>query len=993
MGPGRRDTIGPPHSLGHSVLDGVEFLESMTSDDFDALMSDMEELSDHHISGLREPYESARCSLRNDSASVTMPSVTKPNLRLRGSNFMEHGYISGEMRVAIASLPGGPLGCSIEYAQRENQDVGIQDSEELSRRAEARVCWQDDRQFPVIVQDPKHLLSIGGQGRPWSTIPIVRNRSTVARAADSAHLNPTKARISRGLEEFPRQDPHFQPQNPPSASESRTWFRDIANRFLHGRMSHQHHRFHQHISPANKENIPIGYPQAGSLDMLGQSPEPGWPKGAIPPEVFENIAVFLPRDCLGNMRLVNKEFEFKISRSIFKHVVVPFTSQNFSEQRHRQELSGQGGVEGRTRFTGMHAFRGFGHHILKFGMGFEVDEATLINPPIKSSLEVVTTFWGTYKWPHQNYSRYEDVAGLENFADDPRKMGAAFSTLSRVMELGLSLDNGLGWLNGPDVPPRAAIFKSKPRIFGPSSPLIVALKRGQIESWRALLLAAQIAPADPRHNLVAGGLIAAEAEGGHYIDGVVSRVFDQLYPERATVIEHALPASGPHLFRETTPIMPNSLTMAQKEWLLETDWAQCAFLNSYCLAVIDNHTSFQNLHSFNIARLPSHYLSLLCRADFWSSIGNVSTLALNIIPEWREVTKLQIEDVEASDVLPSKSAGRVFTFLRDWIGPNTSIKTLSFGWVGGGEHAPGIYARNKNVMVAPLLMRADLMLRLMWRHMIGSVSPLLLLPHVENLTLSNCWLSPAALASFTSNMEMYSLKTLRLDSVSLSSGPFKDRPLHLQPIPGRRPSWAEGPFGPHPPGSVAIDNTTRQLARDPPPWPPVPDFYSTADRKWLEAPRPGSWVDVIEDISPGITLAELRHRFGLTDQPPAPRSSRIQRIEFESCGYILLLGYSFDQRVLRCPKPWRHLSEYLFCRKKLLGEVMMSTNDRYLGVITPYLPEQDLQKLQGAWGFEEGWVDDFAAADNAEDGQLPGGTGRFRGVIDVNDKYWDIPLA
>jgi hypothetical protein len=72
---------------------------------------------------------------------------------------------------------------------------------------------------------------------------------------------------------------------------------------------------------------------------------------------------------------------------------------------------------------------------------------------------------------------------------------------------------------------------------------------------------------------------------------------------------------------------------------------------------------------------------------------------------------------------------------------------------------------------------------------------------------------------------------------------------------------------------------------------------------------------------------------------------------------------------------------------------MMSSNDKNLGIIFPYFPEHDRQKLQGAWGFEEGWVDDIAAADNIEDGQLLGGTGRFRGVIDVHDAYWGILSA
>ena len=50
-------------------------------------------------------------------------------------------------------------------------------------------------------------------------------------------------------------------------------------------------------------------------------------------------------------------------------------------------------------------------------------------------------------------------------------MSAALSNLTGVVELGLSIDSGLGWLNGPDISDRARTLREKPRIFGKSQRL------------------------------------------------------------------------------------------------------------------------------------------------------------------------------------------------------------------------------------------------------------------------------------------------------------------------------------------------------------------------------------------------------------------------------------------------------------------------------------------------------------------------------------------
>lgn len=54
-----------------------------------------------------------------------------------------------------------------------------------------------------------------------------------------------------------------------------------------------------------------------------QSPD-FWRTCDIPVEIFEIIAISLSRDDLLRMRLVNRDFEKKISRHVFRTVVVPF---------------------------------------------------------------------------------------------------------------------------------------------------------------------------------------------------------------------------------------------------------------------------------------------------------------------------------------------------------------------------------------------------------------------------------------------------------------------------------------------------------------------------------------------------------------------------------------------------------------------------------------------------------------------------------------------
>ncbi|KAI7647835.1 hypothetical protein KC318_g18344, partial [Hortaea werneckii] len=201
-----------------------------------------------------------------------------------------------------------------------------------------------------------------------------------------------------------------------------------------------------------------------------------WPVGTVPKEIFDMVTGNLTREDVKNMRLVNKEFEGKVSSSLFYSSVVPFNTElydmissdakNSSRQAildtKNQHVSPQvedldsGGIHWQNakddaqgkmyKGHGLKVFQGFGPHIKRFGMSFEVTEDQLAQPPVKKELYQVDSYHGSYDWPPRFYARFENLAGLERTADETSRMKAAFSHLSMVQELGLAIDSGLGWL-------------------------------------------------------------------------------------------------------------------------------------------------------------------------------------------------------------------------------------------------------------------------------------------------------------------------------------------------------------------------------------------------------------------------------------------------------------------------------------------------------------------------------------------------------------------
>ncbi|KAI9814233.1 MAG: hypothetical protein M1827_003399 [Pycnora praestabilis] len=746
----------------------------------------------------------------------------------------------------------------------------------------------------------------------------------------------------------------------------------------------------------------------------------------IPVELFEHIVKYLARDDVSNMRLINKYFEHHVSAAWFRTLVLPFSPEIYgmiqATQPISKELKGkgkvkelvEGGIRELTRVArlwdlegrqnnrkrdGLRIFRQFGTHSRQFGMCFEVDEeinkqvATLADPPPKYKIETHQTFWGDYAWPVERYQRYEECEELEKTADETHTMTEAFSYLDQVIHLALSLDAGLGWLCGPDKSVRSLIFSAKKKVFWGIYALPTAIARARMDMWLHMMRTCgdvateTLLPCTPRRK----GVISMPSSYQEIIDNITSDMTaneasqDDIEALAASMVKQMLDddmmSRSPFI---SEPLKPNALTDAQKEWILENDWAQQAFLSSYILAVTDNVDAFQGIKSFTIARLSSRHIVGLQRKEFWAALPNLGMLSISVIADWRDVVKNATGTASTPYITPSSVVGKVYLLLRDFIAPRKSVKTLKFSWIGGGEHATGMFARNKHVLMAPLVLRIDSLLK----GDPGVPISFLELPYIEHLALGNCWLTPRALKAYCKTKFTPSLQTLKLDSVSLSAMPvqngngFGNPPAPAVPtlfLSADQTHMAALLTPPGPPGTNLNFSPVHAAAPV-----PIPDPMA-----WLsDDHRPGSWPDVIDSITPGATLADLRYEEKITHEAPSTthqHSARtLCRIEFVSCGYVALPSVHFldHSTILERNSSYRMPSSLIYRYSELEPFMMTAPRDQWLGEIVPFMNKAELDTLRNVWGMNNGWGNGLERYVNKEDGMKDGGSGRFSGFVE-----------
>ncbi|KAF3034752.1 hypothetical protein E8E11_002198 [Didymella keratinophila] len=885
----------------------------------------------------------------------------------------------------------------------------------------------------------------------------------------------------------------------------------------------------------------------------------GRPLWQLPVELVEQIIKHLDRDDVKSLRLVSRELNNYTSQAAFKTVVVPFNTEIYGmlEQeakpdrkgKKRAKISRPGywwkNANGNEVYNGhgLDVFRGFGKHILRYGMSFEMNEDSLSAPPSKSTTEQKTSFWGNYDWPFEEYRRFDAVAGLESAADETPRMKTAFSELTKVKELALSVDSGLGWLNGPDRSIRARILQTPPRIFGSRQSIPDRRSQAQRELWHHIedthtragediriaslyrlegarpLTDAQesrlLATAQPSLPFLESH-IPHEATPHDSTDAVVSQPLDDTNLPDCHVLGSSTANAG-ILFTSSTlqcndaahvlsPIVPATLSKAQKEWLLETEWAQRAFLSSYMLSVIDNPTTFESIHTLNISSLSDRYISALNRPDFWGSLPNLSDVTLMIIPGWRTVEKDEAGYVGTLSVDPTDQVDTLCGLLQAQVAPRVMISKLTVGYTTGGEHAEGLHARNKLLMPAPLLplrarMHADPTTGLMDTATVQDANmlqqALARFPYLEELTLRNCWITASALVQFVKVHDDYTLKQLTLDSVSLTAvlrpsgnahavnaaqqAMLVNAPVHQVLGPNMNNNAAGNAGGNAAPVNQgyghALNNHIQNLVTQ------LQQMQANAagiqqqnqlqalhtqlqqqmqnvqniqnlqtltatqagatnpQAMWqyqqqqlqqqqqqaaqivqlttqvnylqnvianqnaqanaaaaatgnagsvLQAPaREGSWIDTIDQISPGTNLSD----FGSThSRADANRATSLMSISFVSCGYAKLphLGLGIDQTVIEAINGFAAaaaLRNPIFTKRyNALSPAMMSSKWQYLGEIVQEVDLSEYAALDAGWNLRHGWEDTEAARAVEFDGLLSGGTGRFTGKVQRSDR-------
>ncbi|MCJ1394617.1 hypothetical protein MMC18_007497 [Xylographa bjoerkii] len=426
------------------------------------------------------------------------------------------------------------------------------------------------------------------------------------------------------------------------------------------------------------------------------------------------------------------------------------------------------------------------------------------------------------------------------------------------------------------------------------------------------------------------------------------------------------------------PLKPRSLTLAQKQWLVETGWVQQAFLTSYITSIIKNKPMFATVRSFTLAKLSSSYLPRLHDRELWGALCNVENLTILVSPDWREIISGHEGEFSSLAVAPSRACSMLTKLLYD-LSSISAIKSLKTGFVGGGELAVGIFARNQHLLPAPITDKERSK-----RHIV--------MPFIENITFVNCWFVPSMLMAFLQDMLSLKLRTVHFDSVSLlvAGGKTTSFPslwptnlpqeLVADPSTGTVPPFYLG-FGVRQPNRDAVVRQSQVTPAYVRPEPPTQDGYAVPVSWRGQRLHPDTWAEIIDAYTPGQTLQDKRAAFV---GEAADLKSHVERktpfsLEFTSCGYAKL-GYQVLGPVLDESQEPDDTSG-LARRKMVMRLYMMTSTDPFQAVIVPKLIHPELALLTGGFGMRVGPGNDPGRLDNREDGKPDRGTGRFWGKL------------
>lgn len=690
--------------------------------------------------------------------------------------------------------------------------------------------------------------------------------------------------------------------------------------------------------------------------------EPSYPDGldCFNADLWLSVTQYLSTRDVGNLRLVNTQICEALSSIQFRNVVINFDKPFFDNN--------DGGWNGKsTDLPPNSMFQKYGDNLNQFGIAFEYDMTGLSNAKAKVIEREENAWFGKFTWPTEQYPRFPELQKLEDLVDHNRPLlKEAFRYVTKASELGLCIDSGHGWLEGPDISDMALLDRRASRggkIFGktfrgvdvldklcrdeyfkwaqkntineavkyviqtrsPSKPAtlteIRALQNTVVREMDSFRFQHEQHDFDPESHVggapgsitpVAGNpnaLVhwaahfnpALHHPAAHYSRTTSGRQAAKVKPSQWPLIfnGHNIAADmGGHcafVQNRTAPpinacLRPCALTEAQAQWLMETVWAQRAFLSSYTTAIITNKTNFKNIHTLRISKLSSGLLPSLEQKEFWTSLPSLEKLQMLISPDWRQEHVTGDRCHQTSMLIPPHKAAQRFTeFLKLYVIPIESLHGLTIGYVGGGEHAVGIFARNQHVLPAPIV--DDPTGWLLHDEKPNHRAALTKFEHIRDLKFENCWFSPTMLDEFMYQSRDTSLHSLTLDSVSLLT---RHDPSLEQPL--------------------ATGGSNLRCHHEP--------------GEWIQEqiPSGATWTQVLDNITPGATLLDLKYDAGLIDEklrpkPPKPFRGHIQKINLRSCGYVkITLPKGMTGTLSTNSRLW-----YICFRLRILGSVFAGT--------------------------------------------------------------------
>lgn len=773
-------------------------------------------------------------------------------------------------------------------------------------------------------------------------------------------------------------------------------------------------------------------------------------------DTWREISRFLSSEDVKNLRLVNKEFAEVMAPIQFRNIVLNFGKGLF-------DITGSDWDNKTGRPPSESMFKRFGSNINELGIGFEYDIHGLAYASEKVIEQEQVAWFGKFKWPTEQYPRFAKLQGMEDLVDHNRPLlKEALEHVTKASELGLCIDSGHGWLEGPDISDLALfnrrVYKGG-KIFGKTfkaEDVWTTFAREEYFKWAQRNTVNEsmkyfLEHASPEEVTAAKALRHFDAAKIHDMDTFRRRNDNSgpdspshvggssddnadeeadntgflafLHPPNAGVHPRHVIQIRPNVRKRKprwplifnghnvapgfggecrfvqsktgdpleSPLKPAELSEAQAQWLLETLWAQRAFLSSYTTAIIANKQNFTGIHTLRITKLSSGLLPCLEQREFWDALPGLKRLQLLLVPDWRREHNIGDKSFVTNMLISPAQAAQKFTnFLRVHIVRIESLYSLTIGYAAGGEHAVGIFARNQHVLPAPIVYEpSEWLLDPSNRKQVPHMTKF---DHIRDLRFENCWFTPWMLESFMKKSRDTSLHSLTLDSVSMVT--YHDASLDKR-----------------------LTTSTGNLQCK----------YDRGDWTREKLPSGAAWAKVLDAITPGTTLLEHKYRAGEIDpdaHPPPTKSFRghIQRIILNSCGYVEItvpkrMASRFNQRALLTPVHLRG-SGCLYPRKErfmrniyknddslpqvTLGPngmvipvdressatcIMMSTTSPsglpypWLGALTQCVHPIEKRVLEEAWGMRFGWGNSLARFAAVEDGQREGGTGRFSGMI------------